>query len=68
MRQELKIEKVSTIQKIRDFHKSKVRAPYRVIVWRTIWWVPMLVTKSFFLGVVAIGWGPKTALAINRAL
>lgn len=44
------------------------RAPIHVIAWRLLWWIPMLVTKSFFLGVVAIGWGPKVALSINRAL
>lgn len=44
------------------------RAPYHVIAWRLIWWIPMLITKSLFLAVVTVGWGPKIALSINRAL
>ena len=56
------------LETIYAFHNNPDRAPYAIIGWRALWFLPMLITKSFFLGVVAIGWGPKLALKINSAL
>ena len=55
-----------------DFLKARGRYSNRAhlatIAWRFLWYIPLIITKSFFLGVVAIGWGPSLALRINRAL
>lgn len=50
------------------FGDGVTRVALHVIAWRLLWWIPMLITKSFFLAVVAIGWGPSTAERINNSL
>lgn len=41
-------------------------APWYVIAWRMVWWVPLKVARELFLLFVLLGWGPRVEEEIRR--
>jgi hypothetical protein len=41
-------------------------APWYLIVWRLIWFVPVMLARVLFVLILGIGWGPETASAAWR--
>lgn len=41
--------------------RTGVYAPWYLLLWRLLWWLPAYSLKILFTVVVLIGWGPNAA-------
>lgn len=41
-------------------------APWYVIAWRMVWWVPLKISRELFLLFALLGWGPRVEEELRR--